>query len=1393
MTLMLAFSPAVSCLTTMTVYAEEESHSSTESADKGSNDKGSGSEAAKSSETHEKSAESSAKSADSSAKSAESHASNAATAESNASTAATNAASEASKAETAKGEAEKQEGTAKTEAGTAETNKGLAETAKNTAKTEEGNAKSASESAASERDKAEAVQKAADGLKKDTNDVKDLIDGVKTEIQNQTNAVTGYTDKDGKHVDGAADEVVSKADAAKTAAKEAQPKAEAAKTAAKAAAQEAQEALKTVLDNAADSAQGDQAAAKAAYDTIHEANVKADEAVQEAGAAVLKADKAVEQASQAYYLLTGSQAEYDKIAEYDKELADQLKAQREQNVQADADAVQAAQDKVTAAYATLAAAKEAYALAYDETCKTKKAELEAAKALDDSDPEKAEKVKAAEAALKDAIAKAELTANAAEVAADAAADFVTAATAAAGKADTAAATAAGKADLAKEAADDAQKAANAAKTEKGKADAAAKKAGEYADAANTEAGKALSEKEAAEGDQASAEGSLGQAQDDYAAVKDNGKTYAQLQETAKNATDRYNNLKAEREQAERTRDDNNADAWRTYENSIPETDRKTTEAWNTECTRLERIKNEAEGEVARLEAKKAELEGERKRIDEKRYYIGKLTDLAKIDSKIASVNADLNGVEILGLGFKTGAREKAEDARNDYNSYSSEQNLATLKERARLASDEYKNIAIVANAGKDAVEKAQEAENNASDTMAIENAKLMYSFQKAIDNSDSELTKACKNKYLAFEAANALEDSDPKKAEKVATAEQEFVDALEKVVEEKAAYYKQVCKDTNWYDKHTADSLDEWYKAFEFWNGGGKKEVESKFKGDANINHFLNWNFTFDNAKDNTKKLYTYANALCVDTNLTEIELDVFEAAYKATLAEKAAQKAGTSYDNAVKSKEAAANSKTAAEGSATAAGTAATNAQNSADQAKKDAYKDAKNPTGLSAEEYAEVAAQAAKAAHDYVAKATAAKQAAEAAETAAKQALEDYKAALSAVQRAEEELEALKTSTKTATEAAIKKAEIALRNARTEQGTAQSAYDTATEALAVAKNCESWLKELATAGTKDGTTTLVYEYTGDKADKLSKKDGWINWDGGKDAYKNLSNDTTIPYEVMHAYVKYMVEHGFVDHKLAMEAKTDALVDGEGKPLPKENQYAHQGISAGGPTFDASANGTLPIVYWDVDEDGKLLGTFHVGVEDSMNTGRYFVTFSLKRCPDNTFHMDGVYVQYTKPATPSTEDEGGSSRSGGTTVAPGTTPAPAQNGDVVIPDGMIPLADGSDIVGGVMNENAQGVNTGAPAGGVAGAGAPAAQGGIVINDQLSAQAATFEDEFEEIDDQKSAQTATFEEIDDQMSATADMPGEDGTPVWPWALLGVAAAGVAAYETKKKMDAKKKA
>ena len=62
-----------------------------------------------------------------------------------------------------------------------------------------------------------------------------------------------------------------------------------------------------------------------------------------------------------------------------------------------------------------------------------------------------------------------------------------------------------------------------------------------------------------------------------------------------------------------------------------------------------------------------------------------------------------------------------------------------------------------------------------------------------------------------------------------------------------------------------------------------------------------------------------------------------------------------------------------------------------------------------------------------------------------------------------------------------------------------------------------------------------------------------------------------------------------------------------------------------------------------------------------------------------------------------------------------------------------------------------------------------------------------------EITDQNSATAATLEEIDDQDSATADMPGEDGAPVWPWLLVGAAAAGAVAYETKKKMDAKKKA
>ena len=100
------------------------------------------------------------------------------------------------------------------------------------------------------------------------------------------------------------------------------------------------------------------------------------------------------------------------------------------------------------------------------------------------------------------------------------------------------------------------------------------------------------------------------------------------------------------------------------------------------------------------------------------------------------------------------------------------------------------------------------------------------------------------------------------------------------------------------------------------------------------------------------------------------------------------------------------------------------------------------------------------------------------------------------------------------------------------------------------------------------------------------------------------------------------------------------------------------------------STGDNMDVIYWAVDENGKLTGEYFDSIDD-LNTGRYFVGYSFKQETDG-YHLDGVMWDYTKETTPtetptSTPQGGGSEESG-----------PSGDGEVptvTITDGEVALA----------------------------------------------------------------------------------------------------------------------
>lgn len=115
-------------------------------------------------------------------------------------------------------------------------------------------------------------------------------------------------------------------------------------------------------------------------------------------------------------------------------------------------------------------------------------------------------------------------------------------------------------------------------------------------------------------------------------------------------------------------------------------------------------------------------------------------------------------------------------------------------------------------------------------------------------------------------------------------------------------------------------------------------------------------------------------------------------------------------------------------------------------------------------------------------------------------------------------------------------------------------------------------------------------------------------------------TNSVKVPYAIYRDYVEAMYE----------KYQADKVNNGKG----------------------TSTGDNMDVIYWVVDENGKLTGEYFDSIDD-LSTGRYFVGYSFKREKDG-YHLDGVMWDYTleeEPVvnpTPTTGPQGGGTSGGG-------------------------------------------------------------------------------------------------------------------------------------------------
>lgn len=228
-----------------------------------------------------------------------------------------------------------------------------------------------------------------------------------------------------------------------------------------------------------------------------------------------------------------------------------------------------------------------------------------------------------------------------------------------------------------------------------------------------------------------------------------------------------------------------------------------------------------------------------------------------------------------------------------------------------------------------------------------------------------------------------------------------------------------------------------------------------------------------------------------------------------------------------------------------------------------------------------------------------------------------------------------------------------------------AQKAVDAAAEELkkaeiqkAAAQNYANWANELVAThytsvyaqavtdeeGNKTPLTENLKEYDLKNSEVISRpiKD-FVCVSPGTDSIK-------VPYTIYRAYVEAMY-----------------------------NKYTALEVNAGKGT---STGDNMDVLYWAVDENGKLTGTYYDSA-DGLAAGRYFIGYAFKHEKDG-YHIDGVMWDYA-PQTQNPDAEPDANPSPST--SPSTSPAPSTSpstsptpgtqpgGTVTIVDGPVALA----------------------------------------------------------------------------------------------------------------------
>ena len=211
--------------------------------------------------------------------------------------------------------------------------------------------------------------------------------------------------------------------------------------------------------------------------------------------------------------------------------------------------------------------------------------------------------------------------------------------------------------------------------------------------------------------------------------------------------------------------------------------------------------------------------------------------------------------------------------------------------------------------------------------------------------------------------------------------------------------------------------------------------------------------------------------------------------------------------------------------------------------------------------------------------------------------------------------------------------------------QAKVDSAKDALKEAKAAAASAENYKNWATTLTTQQSTmafgqaATDAYGNAVDKDGNIAKNaNDRITATVNKKDFDNLGDDSVISREVKYftqnlanktVDVPYSIYREYVSRMYDQYNYTERASQGKGKG---------KGISTSG------TGATMPVVYWEIDKNGKLTGKSYLSTDANLKSGTYFVGYTFKAESDG-YHIDGVQMTYTKPVIPT----------------PGPTPTPEQ------------------------------------------------------------------------------------------------------------------------------------